>query len=55
VRALLVEMSRGPDFPVAFTATIGLPPETFLRDFARYVRLRGFKGGRLLRPPTAPN
>lgn len=55
VRALLGEMSRGPDFPVAFTATIGLPPETFLRDFARYVRLRGFKGGRLLRPPTAPD
>jgi Family of unknown function (DUF6055) len=54
VRALLAEMSRGPDFPVAFTATIGLPPENFLRDFARYVRLRGFKGGRLLRPPTAP-
>jgi len=54
MRALLAEMSRGPDFPVAFTATIGLPPETFLRDFARYVRLRGFKGGRLLRPPPAP-
>jgi hypothetical protein len=52
VRALLAEMSRGPDFPVAFTATIGLPPETFLRDFSRYVRLRGFKGGRLLRPPA---
>jgi hypothetical protein len=55
VRALLMEMSRGPDFPVAFTATIGLPPETFLRDFARYVRLRGFKGGRLLHPRTAPD
>jgi hypothetical protein len=50
VRALLTEMSRGPDFPVAFTAAIGLSPETFLRDFARYVRLRGFKGGRLLHP-----
>jgi hypothetical protein len=50
VRALLAEMSRGPDFPVAFTATVGLPPETFLRDFARYLRLRGFKGGRMLRP-----
>lgn len=55
VRALLEEMSRGPDFPIAFTATIGLPPENFLRDFARYVRLRGFKGGRLLRPPAAPD
>jgi hypothetical protein len=55
VRALLAEMSRGPDFPAAFTATIGLPPETFLRDFSRYVRLRGFKGGRLLRPPASPD
>lgn len=54
VRSLLTEMSRGPDFPVAFTATIGLPPENFLRDFARYLRLRGFKGGRLLHPPTPP-
>jgi hypothetical protein len=54
VRSLLEEMSRGPDFPVAFTATVGVPPETFLRDFSRYVRLRGFKGGRLLRPPTGP-
>jgi hypothetical protein len=50
VRALLAEMSRGPDFPVAFTSTVGLPPETFLRDFSRYLRLRGFKGGRLLHP-----
>jgi hypothetical protein len=51
VRALLQEMSRGPDFPVAFMATVGLPPETFLRDFSRYLRLRGFMGGRLLRRP----
>jgi hypothetical protein len=51
IRALLQEMSRGPDFPVAFTATVGLPPDTFLRDFARYLRLRGFTGGRKLRPP----
>ncbi|MBN1204366.1 MAG: hypothetical protein JXB05_05535 [Myxococcaceae bacterium] len=54
VRALLREMNRGPDFPVAFMATVGLPPENFLRDFARYVRLRGFKGGRLLRPQAPP-
>jgi len=50
VRALLEEMSRGPDFPVAFQATVGLPPETFLRDFSRYLRLRGFQGGRRLHP-----
>jgi len=52
VRALLTEMSRGPDFPVAFTATVGVPPETFLRDFSRYLRLRGFQGGRLLHPSS---
>lgn len=51
VRALLQEMRQGPDFPVAFTAAVGLPPELFLRDFSRYVRLRGFKGGRILRAP----
>jgi hypothetical protein len=54
VRALLAEMSRGPDFPAAFTATVGLPPEAFLRDFTRYLRLRGFKGGRLLHGPPNP-
>ncbi len=54
VRALLQEMSRGPDFPVAFSATVGLPPETFLRDFTRYVRLRGFTGGRKLQPVEPP-
>lgn len=50
VRKLLEEMNRGPDFPVAFTSIVGLPPEAFLRDFSRYLRLRGFKGGRLLHP-----
>ncbi len=54
VRTLLREMSRGLDFPVAFTASVGLPPETFLRDFSRYLRLRGFQGGRILRPPPSP-
>lgn len=48
VRSLLHEMAKGPDFPVAFTSVVGLAPELFLRDFTRYVRLRGFKGGRLL-------
>lgn len=51
IRALLREMSRGPDFPVAFTNTVGVPPEIFLRDFTRYLRLRGFIGGRKLRQP----
>jgi hypothetical protein len=56
VRALLQEMSRGPDFPAAFTLVVGLPPETFLRDFTRYIRLRGFTGGRKLRSeePSTP-
>ncbi|MDY7225174.1 hypothetical protein [Hyalangium rubrum] len=54
VRALLQEMSKGPDFPVAFTSIVGLQPELFLRDFSRYVRLRGFKGGRLLQPTQPP-
>lgn len=55
VRKLLEEMSRGPDFPVAFTTIVGLPPESLLRDFSRYLRLRGFQGGRLLHPsPDAP-
>lgn len=52
VRKLLEEMSRGPDFPVAFTTIVGLPPEAFLRDFSRYLRLRGFQGGRLLHPSS---
>jgi hypothetical protein len=54
VRALLGEMNRGPDFPGAFTATVGLSPESFLQDFTRYLRLRGFQGGRRLRPPEPP-
>ncbi|WP_224367233.1 hypothetical protein [Hyalangium versicolor] len=54
VLALLREMSRGPDFPSAFTLTVGIPPDTFLRDFARYLRLRGFRGGRLLHGPGEP-
>jgi hypothetical protein len=54
IRALLREMNRGPDFPAAFTATVGLPPEIFLRDFTRYLRLRGFTGARKLRPEEPP-
>ncbi|XXF75793.1 hypothetical protein P2318_22365 [Myxococcaceae bacterium GXIMD 01537] len=56
VRALLREMGQGPAFPEAFHHAVGLPVESFVRDFDRYVRWRGFKGGRLLmqraRPPA---
>jgi hypothetical protein len=51
VRTLLEEMSRGPDFPAAFTAAVGIAPDVFVRDFERYLRLRGFRGGRLLHQP----
>ncbi|WP_426750976.1 hypothetical protein [Myxococcus sp. Y35] len=51
VRALLHAMSRGPDFDTAFREAVGLSHESFLQDFQRYVRLRGFKGARQLRPP----
>jgi hypothetical protein len=51
VRAVLHAMSRGPDFPDAFAQAVGLGHDAFLEDFRRYVRLRGFKGGRKLGPP----
>ncbi|NMO18540.1 hypothetical protein [Pyxidicoccus fallax] len=63
IRGVLHAMSRGPDFPDAFAEAVGLPHDAFLEDFRRYVRLRGFKGGRKLGPqrprpdtaiPTAP-
>ena len=50
VRDVLRAMSRGPDFPEAFAQAVGLKHEDFLQDFRRYVRLRGFKGGRKLTP-----
>lgn len=49
VRALLGEMRGGKDFPEAFESVIGVPPDTYVRDFTRYVRWRGFRSGRL--PP----
>ncbi|WP_342381110.1 hypothetical protein NVS55_15680 [Myxococcus stipitatus] len=55
VRGVLQAMSQGPDFNEAFTRAVGIPPETFLRDFRRYVQWRGFKSGRSFRraePPT---
>ncbi len=51
VRALLAEMRGGKDFPEAFEGVIGVSPDTYVRDFTRYVRWRGFRGGRL--PPRA--
>jgi hypothetical protein len=48
VRRLLHAMREGPDFQAAFASTVGVPSDAFIRDFTRYVRWRGFKGGRLL-------
>jgi hypothetical protein len=53
VKRLLHTMHEGPGFQEAFVRTVGLPAEAFLRDFTRYVRLRGFKGGRSL-PSVQP-
>ncbi|WPB80787.1 hypothetical protein KYC5002_16825 [Archangium violaceum] len=52
VRGLLREMKGGKEFPQAFESAIGLSPEAFVRDFTRYVRWRGFSGGRV--QPRAP-
>ncbi len=49
VRGLLREMARGTSFPDAFGSAVGLPLASFERDFDRYVRLRGYKGGRILK------
>lgn len=50
IRGTLQAMGRGQDFPQAFQDAVGIPADTFLRDFRRYVYLRGFKGGRI-NPP----
>ncbi len=47
VRALLAEMRGGKDFPDAFQSVIGVPADTYVADFTRYVRWRGFRSGRL--------
>jgi hypothetical protein len=54
VRGVLREMKDGKNFPEAFAGVIGLSPEAFTRDFTRYVRWRGFRGGRLPPQPVAP-
>lgn len=56
VRRVLGNMADGTTFPEAFEAAIGVSPEMLTADFKRYVRLRGFRGGRAVRrvvlPPT---
>ncbi|WP_375760436.1 hypothetical protein [Corallococcus exercitus] len=54
IRGVLTAMRRGQDFTGGFQESIGLPVDAFLRDFRRYVYLRGFKGGRLTPPPARP-
>ena len=49
VRELLWAMKRGPAFEPAFEAVVGVSEQAFLDDFTRYVRLRGFRPGRLER------
>ncbi|HSP77826.1 MAG TPA: hypothetical protein VLQ93_04820 [Myxococcaceae bacterium] len=51
VRAILREMRDGGTFPEAFESAVGLKPDAFVRDFTRYVRWRGFRGGRVVRKP----
>ncbi len=51
VRAILREMRDGDTFPEAFESAVGLKPDAFVRDFTRYVRWRGFRGGRVVRKP----
>ncbi|RKG88821.1 hypothetical protein D7W82_08980 [Corallococcus sp. CA049B] len=54
VRGVLAAMRGGHDFTGGFQKAIGLPVDAFLRDFRRYVYLRGFKGGRLTLPKALP-
>jgi hypothetical protein len=49
VRAVLDEMKAGREFPAAFEAAVGASEDTFGSDLERYLRWRGFQGGRL--PP----
>jgi type III secretion system FlhB-like substrate exporter len=64
IKATMAAMKAGAVFPKAFAEAVGLPVEAFSDDFKRYVRLRGFRGGRLrpihlepqvLPPPTEPD
>lgn len=46
VRKMLDIMFSGVGFREAFQASISLAVEDFVEDFRRYVRLRGYRGGR---------
>ncbi|MFL5319100.1 MAG: peptidase MA family metallohydrolase [Myxococcaceae bacterium] len=48
VREILAKMGTGGDFPGAFKKAIGVEPEIFTNDFKRYLRMRGFRGGRVI-------
>lgn len=52
VREILAKMNSGAFFTDAFKRSVGIDPETFTNDFKRYVRLRGFRGGRVLHLKT---
>ena len=51
VNLVLRAMRSGETFPGAFEQAVGLSAEAFLRDFHRYVRWGGFRGG----PPAPVN
>ncbi len=44
VTRTVAAMREGRDFDEAFTRAVGLTPRAFARDFANYLRLRGFRG-----------
>lgn len=52
VRQVLAKMGNGAKFPDAFKDAIGISVDAFTGEFKRFVRLRGFRGGRLLHPVT---
>lgn len=54
IRQVLAAMQEGADFDGAFRQVLGVSPDLFVADFKRYVRLRGFRGGRRLLKPAAP-
>ncbi len=62
VASLLRAMSGGASFPDAFEDVYGISVARFVEDFRRYVRLRGFKLGRVtagapprVKPPRPPS
>ena len=56
VRALLEKMRGGLTFDEAFDASLPVSSTAFVAEFQRYVRLRGFRLGRLRGPahPASP-